>query len=170
MQDQLRLSGWAVALRGPWPKLNVSWGLSDVARPELSDVASAPSADQLECCKVKKTSHRVKDTEVLGGQLTFLPTPEYCPTWPTKGQLADKALALLLRGQQFDNPTFEQLAGSWRVSQPIVELLDRGRPIKTIELPGPTELVQTRVIGLYRLRCKYIGLALPAKDGGKHGT
>lgn len=141
-----------------------------MARPELSGAAPAPSAGQLEGCKVKKTAHHVRDTEVLGEQLTFLQTPKYCPTWPTKGPLADMALALLLRGQQFDHLTFEQLAGSWRVSQPIVELLDRGWPVEAIELLNPTELVQTRVIGLHRLNCKYIGLTLAAKDGGKHGT
>ncbi len=114
---------------------------------------------------MKKTLHRANDTWVSGEQLTFLPPSQFCPTWPTKGTLADKALGLLLDGQQFDHPTFEQLTGSWRLSQPIAELRKLGWPVETIEVPCPTELVPNRVIGLYRLDGKYVGLALAAMKG-----
>lgn len=108
----------------------------------------------------------------FGEQLSFLPPPLFCPTWPTRNTLADKALRLLLDGKQFDHPTFEQLTGSWRLSQPIAELRDRGWPVETIDVPSPTELKPDRVIGLYRLDGKFIGLALAlaAKEGGKHGA
>lgn len=119
---------------------------------------------------MKKTPNRANRTVAYGEQLSFLPPPQFCPTWPTKGTLADKALGLLLDGQQFDHPTFERLTGSWCARQPIAELRNLGWPVVTIEVPSPTELVPNRVIGLYRLDSKYIGLALVAKDGGMHGT
>lgn len=119
---------------------------------------------------MKKTPNRANITEAYGEQLSFLPPPPFCPTWPTKGTLADKALGLLLDGQQFDHPTFERLTGSWCARQPIAELRKLGWPVVTIEVPSPTELVPNRVIGLYRLDSKYIGLGLAVKDGGINGT
>lgn len=37
-----------------------------------------------------------KVTGAYGEQLSFLPPPPFCPTWPTRGTLADRALALLM--------------------------------------------------------------------------
>ena len=120
---------------------------------------------------MKKTPHRANDTGVFGEQLSFLPPPPFCPTWPTKGTLADKALRLLMDGQQFDHPTFEKLTGSWCARQPIADLRSLGWPVKTIDVPSPTKLNPNRMIGIYSLDGRYIGLALAAINGGEpHGT
>lgn len=109
---------------------------------------------------MKKTLNLANDTWAFGEQLSFLPPPPFCPTWPTKGTLADAALRLLMDGRQFDHPTFEQLTGSWCARSPISELRKLGWPVETIHLPCPTEWVPNRTIGLYRLDSKYIELAL----------
>jgi hypothetical protein len=106
----------------------------------------------------------------MGEQLSFLPPLQFCPIWPTKGTLADKALTMLMDGQQFDHPTFERLTGSWCARQPIADLRALGWPVKTIDVPSPTKLNPNRVIGIYSLDEKYIDLALAAQEGGHHGT
>jgi hypothetical protein len=46
---------------------------------------------------MKKAAISVQVLEA-GAQLSFLPPPPFCPTWPTRGTLADKALGLLMDG------------------------------------------------------------------------
>ncbi len=114
---------------------------------------------------MKKTPHRTNDTGAYGEQLSFLPPPPFCPTWPTKGTLADKALKLLLDGVLFDHPQFERLTGSWCARQPIAELRALGWPVESLPVPSPTEAMPNRLIVIYRLDPKYGAMALALMTG-----
>jgi hypothetical protein len=48
-----------------------------------------------------------KTQGAYGEQLSFLPPPPFCPTWPKRGTLADKALGMLMDGRMIDHPDFE---------------------------------------------------------------
>jgi len=54
-----------------------------------------------------------------GEQLSFLPPPPFCPTWPQRGTLADKALGMLMDGRLIDHPDFENSTQSWRLGAVI---------------------------------------------------
>lgn len=101
-----------------------------------------------------------------GEQLSFLPSPPFCPQWPTRGTLADKALGLFMDGQVFDHPDFEGRTQSWRLGAVVFTLRTLGWPIETIEIPSPTDDCPDRVIALYRLDAKYTAQALAALSGG----
>lgn len=97
---------------------------------------------------------------VSGEQLSFLPPPPFCPSWPTKNTLADKALGMLMDGRMIDHPDFENSTQSWRLGAVIFTLRTLGWPIETIEIPSPTEHSPDRVIALYHLPGKYTAQAL----------
>lgn len=101
-----------------------------------------------------------------GEQLSFLPPPPFCPTWPTKNTLADRALGMLMDGKHIDHPDFENSTQSWRLGAVIFTLRTLGWPIETIEIPSPTEQCPDRVIALYHLPGKYVAEAL-AMNGGR---
>jgi hypothetical protein len=101
-----------------------------------------------------------------GEQLSFLPPPAFCPTWPTKNTLADRALALFLQGRMFDHPTFEGITQSWRLGAVVFALRTLGWPIQTIEIASPTPQCGDRVIALYKLDSKYISGALAMMCAG----
>lgn len=96
----------------------------------------------------------------IGEQLSFLPPPPFCPTWPTRGTLADKALGLLMDGRMIDHPDFENITQSWRLGAVIFTLRTLGWPVESIDIPSPTEHSPDRVICLYRLDGKYTAQAL----------
>jgi len=100
-----------------------------------------------------------------GEQLSFLPPPPFCPTWPKRGTLADRALGMLMDGRLIDHPEFEDSTQSWRLGAVIFTLRALGWPVETIEVPSPTEHSPDRVIALYRLDGKYTAQAL-AMNGG----
>ena len=100
-----------------------------------------------------------------GEQLSFLPPPPFCPTWPKRGTLADKALGMLMNGRLIDHPEFEDATQSWRLGAVIFTLRALGWPVETIEVPSPTEHSPDRIIALYRLDGKYTAQAL-AMNGG----
>ena len=100
-----------------------------------------------------------------GEQLSFLPPPPFCPTWPKRGTLADKALGMLMDGRLIDHPDFENSTQSWRLGAVIFTLRTLGWPVETIEVPSPTEHSPDRIIALYRLDGKYTAQAL-AMNGG----
>ena len=100
-----------------------------------------------------------------GEQLSFLPPPPFCPTWPTRGTLSDRALGMLMDGRLIDHPEFQDVTQSWRLGAVIFTLRALGWPVETIEVPSPTEHSPDRVIALYRLDGKYTALAL-AMNGG----
>jgi hypothetical protein len=101
-----------------------------------------------------------------GEQLSLLPPEPFCPAWPTRGTLADKALGMFMDGQMLDHPDFENRTQSWRLGAVVFTLRTYGWPIETIEIPSPTEHCPDRVIALYHLPSKYVAEAL-AQSGGR---
>ena len=97
---------------------------------------------------------------VSGEQLSFLPPPPFCPTWPTKNTLADVALGMFMNGRMIDHPDFENSTQSWRLGAVVFTLRTLGWPIETIDIPSPTEHYPERVIALYHLPGKYVAEAL----------
>ena len=103
---------------------------------------------------------------LVGEQLTLIDPPPFCPTWPTRNTLADRALKLFLDGRVFDHPDFLEGAGSWRLAAVVFQLRTLGWPIDTIEVPSPSEEHPGRTIALYKLPAKYAALALATMAGG----
>ena len=112
-----------------------------------------------------KAAAPTKTQGAHGEQLSFLPPPPFCPTWPQRGTLADKALGMLMDGRLIDHPDFENSTQSWRLGAVIFTLRTLGWPVETIEVPSPTEHSPDRIIALYRLDPKYTAQAL-AMNGG----
>jgi hypothetical protein len=137
-----------------------------VGRLHAAGATPAPSADPLEGWQMKKTPHRTNDTGAYGEQLSFLPPPPFCPTWPTKRTLADKALGMMMDGRMIDHPEFENRTRSWRLGAVIFTLRTLGWPIESIDVPSPTEDNPARIIALYHLPGKYVAQALVAMNGG----
>ena len=108
-----------------------------------------------------------KVTGAHGEQLSFLPPPPFCPSWPTRGTLADRALGMLMDGRMIDHPDFENSTQSWRLGAVIFTLRTLGWPVETIEIPSPSAHSPDRVIALYRLDGKYTAQALAMNGGGK---
>lgn len=103
---------------------------------------------------------RAKCIASTGEQLSFLPPAPFCPAWPTKHTLEDKALALLMAGRLLDHPEFEGDCGSWRLAAVVFNLRALGWPIDTIPTPSPTDKRPGRTVALYHLPAKYIAQAL----------
>jgi hypothetical protein len=114
---------------------------------------------------MRKAPAPTKTQGAEGEQLSFLPPPPFCPTWPTRGTLADAALGMFMDGQMLDHPDFEGRTQSWRLGAVVFSLRALGWPIETIEIPSPTEASPDRVIALYRLESRYIAQALAALNG-----
>lgn len=113
----------------------------------------------------KKAPTPSKAPGAYGEQLSFLPPPLFCPTWPTRGTLADKALGMLMDGSLIDHPGFESSTQSWRLGAVIFTLRTLGWPVETIEVPSPTEHSPDRIIALYGLDGKYTAQALAMNRG-----
>lgn len=114
---------------------------------------------------MKKTPHNLPAAGALGEQLSFIDPPPFCPSWPTRGTLADRCLKLLLDGKVIDHPDFLAGCGSWRLAAVIFSLRALGWPIETIEVPAPSEEHPGRTIALYRLPKKAIAEALALMTG-----
>ena len=95
-----------------------------------------------------------------GEQLSFLPPPPFCPTWPKRGTLADKALGMLMDGRLIDHPDFENSTQSWRLGAVIFTLRALGWPVETIEIPSPTDECPNRIIARYHLAPHHVAQAL----------
>ncbi|MDP2065859.1 MAG: hypothetical protein Q8K38_07810 [Burkholderiaceae bacterium] len=115
---------------------------------------------------MKKAPTPTKAPGACGEQLSFLPPPPFCPTWPTRGTLADRALGMLMDGRMIDHPEFEDSTCSWRLGAVVFTLRTLGWPVETIEVPSPTEHSPDRVIALYHLPAKYVAEALAMNGGG----
>ena len=115
---------------------------------------------------MKKTPRNLPAGGALGEQLTFLDPPPFCPAWPKRNTLADRALKMFLDGRVFDHPDFLEGCGSWRLAAVVFALRALGWPIDTIEVPAPSEEHPGRTIALYRLPAKYTAQALAAMTGG----
>lgn len=116
---------------------------------------------------MKKAPAPTKTQGADGEQLSFLPPPPFCPTWPTRGTLADRALGMLMDGRHIDHPDFEDATQSWRLGAVIFTLRALGWPVETIEIPSPTEQCPDRVIALYRLDSSYTAKALAMNGGAR---
>ena len=101
----------------------------------------------------------------LGEQLTFIDPPLFCPAWPKRNSLADRALKMLLSGRVFDHPDFLEGCGSWRLAAVVFQLRALGWPIDTIEIPAPSEEHPGRTIALYKLPANYAALAFATMTG-----
>ena len=95
-----------------------------------------------------------------GEQLSFLPPAPFCPAWPTKHTLEDRALALLMAGRLLDHPAFEGHCGSWRLAAVVFSLRALGWPIETIPTPSPTDKSPGRTVALYHLPAEFVAQAL----------
>ena len=109
---------------------------------------------------MKKAPTTLQASGAGGEQLSFLPPPPFCPTWPTKNTLADRALGLLMDGRMIDHPDFQDVTASWRLGAVVFTLRALGWPVETIDIPAPTEQSPDRVIALYKLDGKYTAQAL----------
>jgi hypothetical protein len=92
-------------------------------------------------------------------QLTLLDPPVFFPTWPKRGALAYRALAMFMDGQMIVTPDFQDFTARWRLAAVVCDLRDLGWPIESIDIPAPTEERQNRFIALYRLPTKYAAQA-----------
>jgi len=108
-----------------------------------------------------------KVSGVSGEQLSFLPPLPFCPTWPTRGTLADVALGVFMDGRHLDHPEFEQLTQSWRLAAVVFQLRSLGWPVEKIEIPSPTDENPRRCIALYHLPMKYVSEVLAQSGGGE---
>jgi hypothetical protein len=111
----------------------------------------------------RKAPAPTKTQGAFGEQLSFLPPPPFCPRYPTRRTLPDKALAMFMQGEVFDHPEFEARTQSWRLSDVVFRLKDLGWPIETIEIPSPTKNCPDRTIALYRLDEKHRAAARAMK-------
>lgn len=157
------------ALRGLCPNFAACWGCLDVGRAATPGTANlvlqpAPLVEGFEMSRRNtpkgETPTPSTASGVSGEQLSFLPPPPFCPSWPTKNTLADRALGMLMDGRMIDHPDFENSTQSWRLGAVIFTLRTLGWPIETIEIPSPTEHSPDRVIALYHLPAKYTAKAL----------
>lgn len=109
---------------------------------------------------MKKAPTASNDSGAFGEQLSFLPPPPFCPTWPEKNTLADRALKMLMDGKMIDHPDFESSTQSWRLAAVVFQLRTLGWPVETVEVPSPTPDAPDRVIALYHLPGRYVAEAL----------
>lgn len=114
---------------------------------------------------MKKAPHNLPAAGALGEQLTFIDPPPFCPAWPKRNSLADRALKMFLDGRVFDHPDFLEGCGSWRLAAYVNKLRDMGWPIDTLEIPAPSEEHPGRTIALYKLPAKYAAQALATMTG-----
>jgi hypothetical protein len=114
---------------------------------------------------MKKAPHNLPAAGVWGEQLTFIDPPPFCPAWPKRNGLADRALKMFLDGRVFDHPDFIEGCGSWRLAAVVFQLRTLGWPIDTIEIPAPSEQHPGRTIALYKLPAKYVAQALATMTG-----
>jgi len=117
---------------------------------------------------MKKAPHAINETGAFCEQLSFLPQPVFCPTWPTKGTLADFALTMFMDGRMIDHPDFEKITQSWRLAAVVFQLRVLGWPIESIEIPSPTAEAPSRAIALYYLPARIIAEALALNGGDYH--
>lgn len=101
----------------------------------------------------------------MGEQLTFLDPPPFCPAWPKRNTLADRALKLFLDGRVFDHPDFIEGCGSWRLAAVVFQLRALGWPIDTIEISAPSAEHPGRTIAMYKLQQTFAARALSMMTG-----
>ena len=109
--------------------------------------------------------HNLPAAGALGEQLTLIDPPPFCPTWPKRNTLADRALKLFLDGKAFDHPDFMGYCGSWRLAAVVFHLRGLGWAVESIDIPSPTEEYPARTIAIYKLPAKVAAEALATMAG-----
>ena len=105
------------------------------------------------------------DQAPAGEQLSLLPPPPFCPTWPARGTLAALALERLMDGALLNHNDFIGVCGSWRLGAVIFHLRSLGWPIETISSHCPTVQSPERMVARYKLDRKYTAAALATAGG-----
>ena len=118
---------------------------------------------------MKKAPTTYQVDGALDEQLSFIDPPPFCPSWPNRKSLAERALRMFLDGRVFDHPDFIGACGSWRLASVIFQLRALGWPITTVEIPSPSEGHPGRTIALYKLPAKFAALALALMSGASNG-
>lgn len=119
---------------------------------------------------MRKAPTASNETGAFGEQLSFLPPLPFYPTWPTKGTLADRALAMFMNGRMINHPDFESITQSWRLAAVVYQLRALGWPIESIEIPSPTVEAPDRAIALYHLPARIVTKALALNGGANHAS
>ena len=119
---------------------------------------------------MKKAPYNLPAAGALGEQLTLIDPPPFCPSWPTRNSLADRALKMFLDGQIFDHPDFIGVCGSWRLAAIVFKLRVLGWPIDTVDIPSPREGQPERTIALYKLSSKVAAQAFALMSGASDAT
>jgi hypothetical protein len=115
---------------------------------------------------MKNAAHNLPPAGALGEQLPPIDSPPFCPAWPKRNTLADRALKWLLDGRVLDHPDGLKGAGSWRRAAVVFQQRALGWPIDTIEVPRPSKEHPGRTIALYKLPATYAAEALAQLAGG----
>lgn len=117
---------------------------------------------------MKKAPNATNESGAFCEQLSFLPQPVFCPTWPTKGTLADSALIMFMDGRMIDHPEFEDATQSWRLAAVVFQLRELGWPIESIEIPSPTAEAPGRSIAMYYLPTRIVAKVLALNGSASH--
>ena len=115
---------------------------------------------------MNKAPQNLPAAGAFGEQLSFIDPPLFCPAWPKRNSLADRALKLFLDGKVFDHPDFLEGCGSWRLAAVVFQLRTLGWPVETVDIPSPSEEHPGRKIALYKLPAKVAALALATMARG----
>lgn len=100
-----------------------------------------------------------------GEQLHLIEPAPFAPSWPTRGTLADRALARFLAGERLTHPDFLDGCGSWRLAAVVFELRAYGWPIQSESLAAPSDENPARCIARYWLPAKLAAQALAELRG-----
>ena len=119
---------------------------------------------------MKKAPTTYQADGALGEQLSFIDPPPFCPSWPNRNGLADRALRMFLDGRVFDHPDFIGACGSWRLAAIVFKLRMLGWPIVTVEVPSPSEQHPERTIALYKLSPKVAAEVFALMSGGANAS
>ena len=85
-------------------------------------------------------------------QLSFLPAPEFNPSWPSPSTLPGKVLARMLAGERLTQPRFG--LNYWRLAAYIKQLDYLGWPVEATDVPCPEGCGTGRPIREYWLSSK----------------
>ena len=85
----------------------------------------------LEGCAMRKAPDRTNDTGAYGEQLSFLPTPPFCPSLPPADTNAEQALIDLIERPRLMQIDWLRERKSWRLSAAIFDLNQLGWEVQS---------------------------------------
>lgn len=100
---------------------------------------------------MKKATQPSKVKVAFGEQLSFLPTPPFCPSWPSPTTVTGRVLAEFLRGEFLDHTDLIEGCSSWRLAAYVDKLKKMGWPVVAFEKAAPSCSCPSRSIALYAL-------------------